>query len=740
MTFEIKEEEIRSVSSDVVPSFPVSNPFQDQTPRDILTRWRSLGTCTLGLTDSAGDQSFTYSDLVNDSMFKGVLQTFRYFRYKAIEFRVQYTTVPMVYGWMGMTCLPHRYARWDSDEIQMLASHDDSVLLDFSLQQDVIMTSTWKSYDSWLDLTELPPSEDAVIDRWHLLRLFWPQHPLRSIQSTAQSIVTLQIFGRFIEPEVAGPIVNNESSFEAQSGTPINAQSLYNAGMAMYAGYQMFNSISSVASTQSIPGPSSLMCPIEGEATQNVELKPNPYGSLYFSPDKFLLGDGSMIPNPARQRRNTISEFVSQPTLTAFGILPESDTGRLVGVMDPYPETTEVYTVNAQPRYSRLLWMAQIFRMWRGSVKYTIVFFANAFISGRLNIVLNYGARDEMSGLLRSEIIQDVTIRGTTRVDFVVPYLSVSPWMPNWFYGDQTLEFFRRSVPWLGFRWLNVPQSVGDIQPTLPYLIFESAGPDFEYRSLINPCSQSVVESFQAQMRVAELKGGEVIAGGSMPKIQVDSVMQSTFEELASRWSWRDPSEYLRVQPHVNYKQGIFDFCGNTFLGSSGQTKFKASFFPGEELPYTRVTAKLNNGKKSYNSEEYLNTIDIREHVEDGMATIDVALTRVMEFTVPFVSTREFYNLDTIAAPSCSVSNKLAWWDAFLMTDKSISPAASEMYVAAGKDFCLYMMVPPPYPVRSWPGYYLQPVVSTTTKVEKIDIGKKSTKVSSKTKVLKKTK
>lgn len=637
-------------------------------------------------------------------MFKGVLQTFRYFRFKALEFRIQYTTVPMVYGWMGLTCLPKRHPGWDNNETYMLASHDDTVLLDFSLQQDVTMVSNWLSYDSWLDLPSHDFGSYGPIDEVNLVRLFWPTHPVRAIQSTAQSVVTLQVYARFREPEVAGPI---KEAFEAQSsGWGPSARDLYNAGTFMFAGMTMVNSLMSGSTSGSIPGPTDNASPNQSEASQGLELKPNPYGSLYSSPDKFVIGDGSMIPVPQRQRRNTIKEFLSKPTLIYYNIMPSTPAGQLIRVMDPYPTAIDQAGATVQPTYSRLIWMTQLFRLWRGSVKYTIVFFANAFISSRLNIILNYG--DDQGGILRSEIIQDVTIRGTTRVDFVVPYLHVAPWMRT-FHGDMTLENYRRYMPWLGWYWLNEPQSVGDIEPTIPILIYESAGDDFSLRSLVNPCPVLVEDSssFVAQMKVSELRGGEVIAGGSCPPIGVNAEMYSTFEELASRWCYRAPTEETtyKIRPNVMGREGIFDFLGNTFLASSGQVKFKSVYFPSEELPYRRITARLTTGKPTWTPSEADNGVWMDQRVEDGMASIDVNLTRVLEFTVPFVCDREFIFNNTIVTPLFS-SYPISYYEPSLTTDTKQTPVASEVYVSAGKDFCLYCMMPPPYVVGRWSGFY----------------------------------
>ena len=674
-------------------------------------------------------------------MFAGTLSTFRYFRFKAIEFRIQYTSVPMVFGWMGVTCLPKRDLTLDDDELYMLASCDDTVLLDFSTQQDIIMNSPWYSYCSWIDLFSVVIPANGPIDDFQRMRLFWPQHPLRTIQSTSQSSITLQVFARFVEPEVAGPVKQNgliskimsgrhedsydETSsftevFTAQSRNPLNPQNLFAAGAMLMSGYNMFQTITSGSFTNALPGADTLASPQGGEPSNNYEFKNNPIGSLYSSPDKYVLGDGSMLPDPSRQRRNTIREYIEKPTLCAYFLLTNAGTlFELTGVMDPYLRSTIEPAMNEQTKYSRLIYVSQLFRMWRGGVKYTIVFFANAFISARLNIVLVYGD-DDVDGTLRSEIIQDVTIRGTTRVDFVVPYLDPLPWKHCYKANYGSFTNFRANIPYIALKYLNLPQSVGDIEPSIPCLVYESAAEDFEFRGVINPGHQlipDVTETFTAQMKVSELRGGEVMAGGAYKSFYVHTSTQKTFEELAMRWSARDQTNddaYRHNTPESGTNTpGIFDFMSNFFLFSSGQVKFKLVFFPSDPLPYKQVFVKMQVPGAILDGQFYTNGAVFQQKVEDGLAMIDVSLTRVLEYTVPYVSVAEFESMRGV----CELpeyggeTGQRSWSVALLHSDvgSAVTPIPSEVYVSGGKDLSFYCMVPPPFRVQNWPVFYFNP-------------------------------
>jgi hypothetical protein len=109
-TFQDEEEQIISYPLDNVPGPKVENPFPDQTPKRLLERWYQIGNTTYTTATSSGYYVEKLSTLMEVANVRMALSTFYYLKFRAVEFRVQYSTVPMVYGWLGNVMFARLFA------------------------------------------------------------------------------------------------------------------------------------------------------------------------------------------------------------------------------------------------------------------------------------------------------------------------------------------------------------------------------------------------------------------------------------------------------------------------------------------------------------------------------------------------------------------------------------------------------------------------------------------------------
>lgn len=679
-TFQDEEEKIVTYPFSNLPFPVVNNPYPDQTPVQMLSRWYQINTKQYTTTSVAGFTNFFSEDLFQVANVQRSLSTFAYLRFKAIEFRIQYSSVPMVYGYLTCSCIPNGTQYGDDNSV---SSHTDTVLLDLSCQQDVIMSSPWISPEQWMDVMRYYTGSILTeVNNAHRLVVINGANPVHVLDSGATNTVTLQIFARFVEPEVAGHVemsLSPPSPFTAQMKgfeSFLKMPSMFGQGtMAMPQrglnpndefGEQIMESLKSTSvaiAPKSGPSPS-------GDPNEP-ELKPNLYGSLVCTNPKYVLGSGNQSTGA---RDYTVLDILRIPTLLQSGTIDSAFT----------------FTCGVQNRWSRISYFSQLYRMWRGSIEYTLVLFSSPFVTARYNLVLNFPTDQvPLLGILGNKIIQDITVRGTTRVSFTVPYLYPAQWTPTiWQSGPG-------NDPFVTIEIISAPESVGDLTPDILYVLYECAAPDFQFRSLVNPIP--LPEAFTAQMKTSEfVRSRELFSGNSKPLGFSDDTEMS-ISSLLSRWSYSVPQSYRYPTQMRSVTTGVFQNVCQLFAFYSGQIKHKLWIEPGAN-PYSPVVMKMESLIATG-----VSGLALQERVEDGIVYVSNEITQVLECTVPFLATCQFWPnfSDTVAE---FASGRVIWRPELFNSTMSVYPALS--LVAAGPDFSLYYPVPPP-PIDYW--------VSTTT-------------------------
>lgn len=681
-TFQDEEERIVTYPVTNVPTFVVANPFPDQTPRQMLERWYQINQKTYTTTSAATMTHFPIDDLFQKENIRFCLQTYKYFRFATIEFRLQYSTVPMVFGWLGASTLPFvlpQYANY-----YQLLSHTDTVLFDLSCQQDVTFKSPWISPEQWIDLpyyynTGTSACRDAV-NAAHRCTVYNPVNPVGVLDTTATNTVVLQVFARFCGTEVAGhidAIVDN--SFRSQM------KGSFMGMMGDYSRQDRFtvtgrdDEAETVSMVETAAAPKVAVSP--SYDPDEPELKPSLYGSIVRSNPKYVLGSG----NQSTGGRNmTLLDIMRVPTLIYDGVADEA---------------LQVIT-GPRDRWSRISFLSQMFRMWRGSVEYTFVFFTSPFVTARFNIVLVYpgDALDAVSEL-GNKIIQDVTIRGTTRVQFTVPYLFAVQWHPTIFQADSLVPM---QDPYLTLKFIQPPESIGDVvPPPIPLLIYETAAPDFRFRSLVNPSVDQVSPPFRSQMRTADFVKSRKLFKGSTSPLTYGDDSEMSLSQLLGRWSFSNPDRFrfpMEIVPPGNPKMpGVFSTICHLFYFYSGQVKHKTLVPPADPSlndPYSKIVVKMDNFIATQAVGVFLT-----QRAEDGMTVISNQVTQIIECVVPYLSVQAFEPI--CAATDFQFTPVRHHWLPLLMSD-TVSVIPYWDLVAGGPDFTLYYLVPPP-PFSMWP-------------------------------------
>jgi hypothetical protein len=244
---------------------------------------------------------------------------------------------------------------------------------------------------------------------------------------------------------------------------------------------------------------------------------------------------------------------------------------------------------------------------------------------------------------------------------------------------------------------ITAPEGNGDLVPTLPYVLYESAAPDFEFRSLINP-TLNLEPVFESQMRVASFRKSEKVFSGTTTRLGYKDDTEMSISSLLSRWSANRVTEYRYPVDVLNIPHGVFAMIGYLFGFWSGQVKHKCFVPPiAPETPFEQIFVKMEN---------FIGTsptgLDFKFRSEDGMNIISNEVTQVLEFVVPFLSSVSFLPcLDE--STNFRFCRGRMWWLPIIATDTaSVNPTID--YVSGGPDFSFYYPLPPP-PVDLWPSY-----------------------------------
>lgn len=695
-TFQIDEEQTKTLLP-VVPFPVVGNPYPDQSPKAICERWYQIGFETITKSSTVNAKRYPIYELLNVSAVQDALATFRYIRFSSISFRIQNSTVPMVYGFGSASSMPDI----SNSANQAFLSFDDTILLDYSVQNDITITIPWRTPDQWLDWFRVGAA--APIDTYYEFHnMYFIQKIFNSVlvlDSTAVPALRFIEYAKFNDLETSGH-VDDIDAYQRQSSQKNYfkdySSDLYSAGSYLSEQFMSFTGrgsnpndvhraeiMSHYNATNGTERPKPAKKAKDPSSDpSDPEVRNNPFGSLVSSSSMYTAGSGSLM-QPIRDF--TVRDFINKPTY--IGLLNLTSGMSMQQVW----QLGDLY-------WSRINYMAQYFRMWRGSIRLTFVIFSSPFISARYNFIVRWGGSAPV-GLVGNEIVNDVTVRGSTRVDITVPFLSADQWLPTWC--QMPGGYAYESVfPAIYIKEQSPAVSVGDIAASPVMLMYESAGVDFEFRSFCNPNPLKDTGVYERQMRVSDFSKQEVSGDGSTCAYPYSTDTEMTFTDITRRWCNRNTDA---LSPGPLYTDsiataGALDQVSCLFVYWSGQTKFKLT---------CATTSTMNCWHTDVHFPSVGSAAELCARPEDGMVNVWTDLTRVLEFTTPFLATTSFLpiprptkSINWTSFRSISLDRQV--WSGKLHNENNSTIVPARAYVAGGDDFSLYFMLPPPL-LTHWP-------------------------------------
>lgn len=634
---------------------------------------------------------------------------FAFVRWKNVKVRILCKSNPLQYGSIFFTYMPYYngaggpFPYYDTDSY---ASYDP-VILDITSQQEVEINIPWHS-----PLKFLLAGNDTVNTAGSMMQGYIQCYQLLAIESTDSEAlaapVLIQTFASYEGIEFYGPRDENAETKIKRLQSKIAALSVQQAErktkkyrgqaetFAQHASNLFQKGLNAAAEhigekiTKQAVGDfadaamnwwngASGVTP--ESATRETKFEPfnNDCSLATAPPPSKSLGDCHVsTPEPIdSQIKHSFLDLIMKPYLVSYGII-SGDPGLVDHwIVHPRFQGLTDWLATPQNPNPTLLWsfmtkgylgyMSTFFSQWRGAMKFKIYFFTNSFTSGRVRITTQFGPQDSGDSSVYTGNIPAifVDIKGSTSVEFSVPYLSLPDWSP--------LDI-NSQLPEIDIYLDSALSSNGDLPPAIQYIVYGAADSDMQFRNLngTGQCDPYVAptKTYSGQMRPwNDFKSSFKRITSGLDDIDQTSSDQPRFvEDLLSRWSYGmtnaagsiewsvglSPVDafsqfdyyYPRVtNPYLAYLQGfttLFDAVGLLYLFNTGSVDWKISIASN----WTPSADKICVGKYS---SQYMRSVasghtDKVRYKPDpdvpdtGNVVIDPLQWKVLDISTPFIA------------------------------------------------------------------------------------------------------
>lgn len=732
--------------SSFVPRIPVSHdesPFRNQTPSQILGRER------LVLQKTFSSSETTLMTVVDPRLWasvnanEGCLRTFRYARWKSIKYRVVVQSNPFVFGYFTLTCLPNDNRRHNNSlALSDLGwfSHDDCLIVDIGSMPESTISVPWLFNNTWVDLEKWADGGNVsrTIQLLSGLKILY-DNTLNVTSSAVPKTFSISVFMKFEGVEVSCPISPGAAvrthqaqmmGFGMLGGMAADiawkaaekkiaggVEGLVNQGFEKATEYteSLFAAEEGVApefgATSEAPAAPAVCASSveEGEGGQPQEIVPSVFGGMNYSCSRNVLGTGTMVLPKGRQ--NSLSEFLQKPTCVIRTSLI-SQTGFVTAV--PLWQQSVLSTITNTGQCSRLRFLAQFFRYWRGSVTYTFFFISSPMVTFRFKIGLDYQG-GSLEAVDPGDTLQTiVTVCGPTLHQVTIPYLYTTPWQ---FIGSSLTSPARDVTPAVTVSEFSPASKSGDIVPSCYLLVYESANSDFVMTSQTEPMPYAASEAVperrnvhQAQMDIRKFRSWDATQFGKVDPVKFSSDGVGTFEAIAKRWSpvvlktldrpvYYSDNTY-QADPGVSTQSTAAALC-SIFYWNRGQYKLKIGFKVDSSTDQSAVgILKMSTFHIVANEPNAGVPAEVR--FTDGATAISFGLSQVIEATIPFLCNVEWVPCSTEEGFFPVVGSDYSIEFPNLWAQGATLPLLNFVAVAAGRDYCYSYNLPPPYFGARW--------------------------------------
>lgn len=429
----------------------ISNPYPDQTPRNVLCR--NYRVATYNWTATSVPVTLTFPDLLlNVATIGTYLEPFKYIR-SGIKIEMRINATQFHYGALMITYEPNRQTAVHSTGMYQ-RSGLRPLIMSPSVQNAITFEIPYVIPYNYIPINPLASFLNiAKVD-------ITPLTPLCFASPNIPDTVEVQIFAAFVNPEVASYIVptwtetqTNMFGETAKKGViraPSKIQAKAQSGNYRNKHKKEANEKSEKGIMDTVVSATSTVnsileqIPIVGGMIENlfgvIGLLDKPTSTMVKQPMGYdfsgdmAMGDGLDVSNRLGAQVNTpvsispslmgdddqfqqISNIIQTPMLRAVirfdGTTVPSFNFR-VGVIDDTEATSGTDYVQ---------FIAGFFHYWRGSFKYLFHFYCSTFTTARFRISVLFTAatvEDANSGDIVSRVVD---VKGDTQVSMTVPYL-----------------------------------------------------------------------------------------------------------------------------------------------------------------------------------------------------------------------------------------------------------------------------------------------------------------------------
>jgi len=693
--FELEENRVDAPPKVYAPA--IIDPYEDQTPHEIMSREYMLANTTLS---SGGTVSYDLYALLNAQMPANVLALYKYFRYDAIEVKFIFTVDPQTFGVVAASWIPYIAA---SSITALSPSQRSQMAMEYvhvSSSTELVYTVPYENTQDFLNIGET-----------NYINAFLHLWTITGLADMRGSVVTLDytMYARYVNPHLAGFVAQSDPCSAGRS-----AASFFKAINQDGAG-DVIGSITDLFCGSGGPtarGPTTTAgdtSNIGFESVRPTAIKNLVYGDwnrTHYTNDSQYLGAEDVAYHPksamfGKQMADVwITQLMQVPSITQVNTFMAIN-GNFTYPCILNPSTTSVLN-GTYAAYLALLYL-----YWRGSIKIKVVLTGSPLVTSR--VAMNLSWSTTATGLLTNNSpTRIITIRGPTEVEFSVPYLYLYPWMPTCQVsanlttpqlGDLQGNYV---YPVLNMTLIN-QQSPGSTFVTVPFFIVAAMGEDVEVKDLVYNVPEytgsftKLLESSTAGTKQKQSKEGnkieaqgilddfskpfDVLGTRSRPLTRREPGDRHTVREILSHWSRRSAGQFVQGPNFVPrtvtqsnfFSNGMFDFLASIFVFNRFSLKIRAevngSATGFDDLFVRMVTwagtqSTVNPGK---------NFIP-----DSGYSRVVVRLDPLLEFEVPFRCIAEMVTAWSIRSPSPSTF--------IVESDGDTSPALDGLAICAGRE------------------------------------------------------
>lgn len=659
--------EVATVSNRI----PITDPYPDKTPRQLLSREYKLGTINLSTGDT--EYMFPFTQMYEHPTIVRYLQNFRLFR-SGLRLVFRPLAAPMQYGMLGISYLPYTSSTTKWMDLQQQVQ-SDMIILDITEQEGCTVELPYLRPALYHTRTDLMS--------WRVvIHCFF----CNAITEGAPTEVPVDIFGSLLEPEAAQYLPTDEGLFQSSSmhSTAARVVALGTSGLTAIGvahgyykaaegvvkeGGEVLNTVNAAADAvhSFVSNGTATSATKESKGS---EVKLDLMGDISAPDSKPLFG--------TRLGDNILPRHQYLPDAkNVYNFLDICKTPALV-TDQVFTVSTDVMTITCTPFNvgSRATYIARMFRYFRGGSKILLKFCAPQMVSARFKVVLFTGGEvtndDSAIGDVLSWI---VTVKGSMSWGIGVPYMQKRAW-----YNIVDDDEGSYQNPILKVQMLDNPPQPFDKAVSIYVAAFGCVGDDFQMAGL-----QSCVPNYTPpppeeegtfQSIADDLNSISMLGGSSNFPYQGRNF--STYEVM-SRLSSRKPlGDFFDPFPYPivswvdlnNYDN--YDWLANMYAFYTGDVKVKMLFSKAPADGTLKVD--IVNSRSTVNGSEF--------KAGNSMAVAHQSVWPVIEFVWPYMNKDPFNSI----------------WENSPMFSPNYDGEAkmSEFLVSATEMFQLFFLMPVP--------------------------------------------